>query len=70
MGRRTKGARELLGTRTDTVLAAAARSKAADLGLSVSDYLATILAADLDLPQHAPKTTDLSALELPISDVA
>jgi len=67
MGRRTKGARELLGTRADTALAAAARLKAAELGLSVSDYLATVLAIDLDLPQYAPKTTDLSALELPIN---
>lgn len=67
MGRRTKGSRELLGTRADTALAAAARLKAAELGLSVSDYLATILAIDLDLPQYAPATTDPSALELPIN---
>ncbi len=37
----------------------------------MSDYLATLLAQDLDLPQYAPKTpTPIQHMELPISDVA
>jgi hypothetical protein len=70
-GRKSKGARELLGTRPDTVLAEAARRRVDELGLSMSDYLAILIAQDLDLPQYAPKTpAPIQHMELQISDVA
>lgn len=65
-GRKSKGPRELLGTRPAVPLAEAARNRADELGLSMSDYLATLLAEDLSLPQYAPRTADPSRMELPI----
>lgn len=69
-GRKSKGPRELLGTRPAVPLADAARTRADELGLSISDYLATLLATDLDMLQYAPRPTDPTRLELPITDVA
>jgi hypothetical protein len=70
-GRKSKGVRELLGTRPDTVLAEAARGRVDELGISMSDYLATLLARDLNMPQYAPKTpAPVHHMELPISEVA
>ena len=70
-GRKSKGVRELLGTRPDTVLAEAARHRVDQLGLSMSDYLATLIAKDLNMPQYAPKTpAPIQHMELHISDVA
>lgn len=65
-GRKSKGARELLGTRPAVPLAEAARNKAEALGMTVSDYLATLIAQDTNLPQFAPKPADPSRVELPI----
>jgi hypothetical protein len=70
-GRKSKGVRELLGTRPDTVLAEAARGRVDELGLSMSDYLAILIAQDLDMPQYAPKIPNpVQHMELPISEVA
>jgi hypothetical protein len=70
-GRKSKGVRELLGTRPDTVLAEAARGRVDELGLSMSDYLAILIAQDLDMPQYAPKIPNtIRHMELPISEVA
>jgi hypothetical protein len=70
-GRKSKGVRELLGTRPDTVLAEAARGRVDELGLSMSDYLAILIAQDLDMPQYAPKIPNTTHhMELPISEVA
>jgi hypothetical protein len=70
-GRKTKGARELLGTRTPVALAEAARDRVDELGISMSDYLAILLAQDLDLPEYAPQIhAQITRMELPISDVA
>jgi hypothetical protein len=70
-GRKSKGVRELLGTRPDTVLAEAARRRVDELGISMSDYLAILLAQELDMPQYAPKVPNpIQHMELPISQVA
>jgi hypothetical protein len=46
-GRPSKGERELLATRTCVSLAEAARERANKLGLTVSDYLAALIANDV-----------------------
>lgn len=70
-GRKSKGARELLGTRPSSLLAEAARDRVDELGISMSDYLAILLAQDLGMPEYAPQThIPIRQMELPISDVA
>jgi hypothetical protein len=79
-GRPFKGPRELLATRTPGPLADAVRSKAEALGLTVSDYIATLLAQDTNLPQLAPQPVPAHysagrrarqhPMELPIDQVA
>ncbi|GIT82083.1 hypothetical protein LLS1_37520 [Leifsonia sp. LS1] len=66
-GRRSKGQRELLGTRAPVLLAEAARTKAAELGLNVNDYLATLIAQDTNMLEFAPRPADPTRLELPIT---
>lgn len=66
-GRKSKGVRELLGTRPAQPLAEAARARADELDMTVSDYLATLIAEDLDMLQYAPQRNDPSRVELPIS---
>lgn len=65
-GRKSKGARELLGTRPAEKLAEAARLRADELGMTMSDYLATLIAEDLDMPQYAPQPPRDRAAELDI----
>lgn len=65
-GRKSKGPRELLGTRPAQPLADAARQRADELNMTVSDYLAALIAADLEMPQYAPQPNDPSRVELPI----
>ncbi|WIB72551.1 hypothetical protein [Curtobacterium sp. MCBD17_026] len=69
MGRNSKGQRALLGTRPSEVLAQAARQRKDELGYAtMSDYLAALIAADLQMPDQAPKPVDRSAeTELPIA---
>lgn len=66
-GRPSKGPRELLGTRPSVRLAEAARARADELGMSMSDYLATLIAQDTNLVELAPKIADPTRLELPIT---
>jgi len=68
----SKGARELLVTRPSTNVATAARRRVADLGFeSMSDYLAALIARDVQMPDQAPKPVDRSTRqELPITDAA
>ncbi|MBT2519072.1 hypothetical protein J7E29_16645 [Streptomyces sp. ISL-90] len=65
-GRPSKGARELLATRAPIPVAKAARARADELGITVNDYLALLLAQDTGLFEHAPKAPDPTRLELPI----
>jgi hypothetical protein len=57
-GRKSKGERELLATRAHPVLAAQVRANAEEQGLTVSDYLAVVLADALGLRQYAPVVTN------------
>lgn len=70
MGRKAKGARELLGTRPAAPLAEAARLRAEDCGLTMSDYLAALIARATGLLLLAPALQPLSdsQLELPFAD--
>lgn len=72
MGRNSKGPRALLGTRPSTTVATAARRRQTELGYqSMSDYLAALIAADVQMPDQAPQPVDRSTHEeLPIADVA
>ncbi|WP_295792204.1 hypothetical protein [uncultured Microbacterium sp.] len=69
MGRKSKGARALLGTRPSEVLAQAAWARKEELGYeSMSNYLAALIAADVQMPDEAPQPIDRStAAELPIA---
>lgn len=53
-GRKSKGERELLATRAHPVLAAQIRSNADEQGLTISDYLAMVLAEAHGLTEYAP----------------
>lgn len=50
-GRPSKGERQLLGTRPAQTMADAAHSRANELGLTMSDYLISLLAKDLGMPE-------------------
>jgi len=66
-GRPSKGDRQPLVSRVATPIADAVRERAATSGLSVNDYIARVLAANVGLEQLAP---DVHHEELPIADVA
>ncbi len=54
MGRPSKGHRELLATRAAPGLSRAVRSHAEARGLTVSDYIAIVLADAVGRPEDAP----------------
>lgn len=62
-GRKSKGDRQLLGTRPPAPLAVAARKSADKLGMTVNDNLITLLARDLNLPEFAPKPADAGMVD-------
>lgn len=67
-GRKSKGERELLSTRTHPALAARIRASADEQGLSISDYLSAVLAGAHGLPEYAPVITRPRAeQQLPLS---
>lgn len=57
-GRPSKGQRVQIATRPLVPLAEAARARAESLGMTMSDYLAMLIAQDTELPQFAPCQTD------------
>ncbi len=63
-GRKSKGERELIATRAHPVLAAHVRANAEDQGLTVSDYVAVVLADALGLKQYAPAVAPSPQQEL------
>lgn len=65
-GRPSKGDRQPLVSRVATPIADAVRERAAAEGLSVNDYIARLLAAEVGLTQLAPAPTS-DREELPIS---
>ncbi len=72
MSNPSKGERPLLGTRPLLPVTKAARKRWAENGYpSMSDYLAALIARDVQMPDLAPKPVSLSTSEdLPIADVA
>ena len=67
-GRPGKGDRQLFATRAPRPLADVIRRRADEAGLTLSDYIASILATAHDMPEfvHAPNPQTLSE-ELPLS---
>lgn len=67
-GRPSKGDRHLFATRTPRPLADVIRRRADEAGLTLSDYIASVLATAHDMPEfvHAPHPQTLSE-ELPLS---
>ncbi|MDO4039343.1 hypothetical protein [Clavibacter michiganensis] len=72
MSNLSKGDRPLLGTRPSKAVATAARKRRVELGFpSMSDYIAALIARDVQMPDQAPKPVTQSTYEeLPIADVA
>lgn len=68
----SKGDRPLLGTRPLKAVSTAAKKRRVELGFeSMSDYLAALIARDVQMPDLAPKPVSHSTYEeLPIADVA
>lgn len=54
-GRPNKGERDLIASRLPTELGDAVRMAADEHGMTISDYVAKILAEALSLPQFAPE---------------
>lgn len=54
MARASKGDRDIMVTRMPRVLGDEVRQRAADRGITLSDYIAGLLAADLGRPELGP----------------
>lgn len=61
MGRPSKGRRALLGCRAPEKLDQAVRAAAYEADMSISDYMVTVLAQHLEMPEQAPQVTPLEA---------
>ncbi|MBF4625833.1 toxin-antitoxin system [Clavibacter sp. VKM Ac-2872] len=72
MSNPSKGERLLLGTRPLLPVTKAAQKRRVELGYpSMSDYIAALIARDVQMPDLAPKPVSHSTYEeLPIADVA
>ena len=67
-GRPSKGDRDLLVTRPSRAVGDAVRARADAAGLTISDYVAALLATVHDLPEHAPRPlAGVNQEELPLS---
>ncbi len=67
MPQRHKGDRLQLVSRTPTPVGEAVRHNAEERGMNVSDYIASILAREVGLPELAPvAAVQQSRVELPI----
>lgn len=53
MARNSKGDRDAMLTRLPRELGSAVRRRASESGLSISDYIATVLAAEVGMPDLA-----------------
>lgn len=70
-GRKSKGEREALHTRVDPLVSEAVRARAADRGMSLNDFVASVLAREVGMTNLAPQAPiRQKPEELPISDVA
>jgi hypothetical protein len=66
LGRKSKGDRDTLIVRVPRAIGDRVRSNAEDLGISIVDYVTTILARDLAMPEHAPTISGDAQLALPL----
>lgn len=66
MGRHSKGKRTLLGCRATERLDLAVRAEAVRRHMTISDYIATVLAQELRLPEEVPPQ-DHQGQELPLT---
>lgn len=67
-GRPSKGDRDLLVTRPARAVGDVVRARADEQGLTISEYIAAVLAEVHDLPQHAPRRDiHRTQEELPLS---
>ena len=70
-GRQSKGDRQALISRVATPLGEAVREKAEARGMSVNDYIASVLAREVGMVDLAPQSPIMPRYqELPISEVA
>jgi hypothetical protein len=65
-GRRSKGERRLVVTRVAPEIADRVAAAAEERGMTVSDYLATLVYSDLDIPLPPP-VQPTGQMQLPIS---
>ncbi|MFC3690452.1 hypothetical protein [Aquipuribacter hungaricus] len=69
-GRPNKGDRDLLVTRPARAVGDVVRARADEQGLTISEYIATVLAEVHNMPQHAPRPAREPQEELPLSRTA
>lgn len=69
-GRKSKGDRQSMISRVPSPIADAVRDRAAERGMSLSDYIASVLARDVGLAKLAPQAAVRHDEELPINQVA
>ena len=69
-GRKSKGDRQPLISRVPSPIADAVRDRAEERGMTLSDYIASVLARDVGLATLAPQASIRHDEELPISQVA
>jgi len=69
-GRKSKGDRQPLISRVPSPIADAVRDRAEERGMSLSDYIASVLARDVGLATLAPQASIRHDEELPINQVA
>lgn len=71
-GRKSKGDRQALLSRVPDPIADAVRERADERGMTVSDYIASLLAREVGLAELAPEVAPRSTHqeELPINQVA
>lgn len=65
-GRPSKGDRDAFMTKPARPVGDAIRANAEELGVTYGDYIASILARELGMPEHAPVPSLLKDEELPI----
>lgn len=68
-GRPSKGDRDAFMTKPARPLGDMIRHNAEELGMTYGDYITSILARELGMPEYAPVPPPTNAQELPINQV-
>ena len=67
--RNYKGDRDAMMIRTDAVVGQAVRARADEAGMTLSDYVAALLASEVEMPERAPATPRARTdQQLPLDD--